>query len=190
MAITGNFSSAGRFYLIRDPKAYEHVDTVSGIVVEMDDDNLRAAAGRLLGSTVEIWPACAPDLAPGECTPENYAHLKARLADVADNLAREVRSNQAAALVRIGLESDLKRVTDDMIYHVDASNRWAGDLESVMIALGVSCERVGDARETILAQVATMQAERDRLSADLAEALGEVKALRETFGIPDPMPRN
>lgn len=137
MAITGTLAKYGTFYV--GNFSDEPTSPVDGILVTLDADNVYEAAA-LLNVKVEIWPVCAPDLAPGECTPENYAHLKARLADAADNLAREVRSNQAAALVRAGLEARLQVAEKS---------------------------------------IETLEAQGEQLAADLAEALGKVKALRE-----------
>lgn len=135
----GTVHTVGRMVLNYDAGIMNCTEHVTGIFIEMSDEQVRLA-GAMLRATVEVWPACADDLAPGECTPENYAHLKHRLAAAADNLAREVRSNEAAALVRGRLENDCAMLADD----------------------------------------------RDRLVADLAEALGEAAALREAFGVPTP----
>ena len=97
MRITGTLQTIGTIHKCGD-------ETVTGILIIANDDTLRAAGG-LLYATVDIYPHPVDGLAPGQCTPENYAHALARLAHAEDHLAREVRSSQALIVVHEGLRT-------------------------------------------------------------------------------------
>ncbi len=103
MRITGTLLTIGTIHECGD-------ETVAGLHITASDDELRNAAS-MLGATVDIYPhigephcSAGPDFGwsktpPLECTPENFAHLQARLAHAEDHLAREVRSSQASLMV-------------------------------------------------------------------------------------------
>ena len=74
------------------------------VVIPISNDDASTAFD-LIDATVDIYPHPVDGLAPGQCTPENYAHALARLAHAEDHLAREVRSSQALIVVHEGLRT-------------------------------------------------------------------------------------
>lgn len=119
---------------------------VNGAFIEMSDEQVRHVA-LMLRATVEVWPVCADDLAPGECTPENYAHLKQRLAAAADNLAREVRSNQAAELVRADLERRLTETQEEARIWRSANSSMEAENERIAAELADALSRAKSAED-------------------------------------------
>lgn len=109
---------------------------VDGAFVEMSDEQVRQCS-HLLHATVEVWPA-HPDGVVGNppATPEVVAHLMARLSAAEDNLAREVRSNQAAKLVRADLEQRLKNTGDGLVRSFKECDRLAGELADALGEVG------------------------------------------------------
>jgi DNA gyrase/topoisomerase IV subunit A len=115
-----------------DGLPYCKVDGKAALLIEVSKSVADAVDAIPAPYSVEVWPACADGLAPNECTPENYAHLKARLVAAADNLAREVRANQAAALVRADLERDLQAEVDRLAAELAAALSEISDTDSLI----------------------------------------------------------
>lgn len=103
MPITGRLTTAGRLFLVPIPDASSPVETIDGVVLEMEYDDIRAAAARFLNQRVAIWTA--DELVPRagspamEPTHENMQHLAMR--------------NEAATRVRVDLEARLKEALQD-----------------------------------------------------------------------------
>lgn len=113
---------------------------VQGVVLEMDEANTRAACGLFLNCRVAIW--AADELVPRagspamEPTPENMQHLVMRLEAAEEHLAREVRCNQAAALVRADLEARLALANTEV-------DRLAAELADAISSVARYKEAVG-----------------------------------------------
>lgn len=100
MKITGKLHSFGVLQIAVDvPQSdgwiAKQIRDVKGVLIECTDDATIRDASELFCATVDIYPHPVNELIAGECTPDNYAHAMARLADAEDHLAREVRSSQA-----------------------------------------------------------------------------------------------
>ena len=64
----------------------------------------------------------------------------------------------------------------------DNAQRWAGDLEWIMQSLGVRCERVNDARETIMSRLQNLAGEL-LVSADLDPMIPQAAVMRRVAAI-------
>lgn len=176
MPITGRLTTAGRITMCSNyPQEFHddlNFDEVSGVVLEMGDTNLRLACGKFLGQRVAIWSAGElADLrgtSAMEPTPEDMQHLAARLAAAEDHLAREVRSNEAAALVRKDIEKRMAWLDE------------AAQVDGAEIACLRAIKASDEQRLAVMqADLSRIINERDAALAELGESVSECRRLRE-----------
>ena len=123
------------------------------VVIPISNDDASTAFD-LIDATVDIYPHPVDGLAPGQCTPENYAHALARLAHAEDHLAREVRSSQALIKQVRDLEAGIAArnrglvnadgMIAELVRRADALRQQASDMTMEIEGL-----RAGSTRECI-----------------------------------------
>lgn len=137
MRITGTIHSIGdhdvceNYFTSSDLEELE-VTKFKGILITASDETLRAASN-LLCATVDVYPHQPRGVNDLPCTPENYAHLQARLAHAEDNLAREVRSSQAL-LTKQTEDKRLMKVYRVKYHEADRARQQAQDRLAAALA--------------------------------------------------------
>ena len=151
----------------------------SCLTVVVSETDARDAC-HFIRQPVQVWLVNAVEATPSECTPETYAYLKARLAAAEDNLAREVRSNQAAALVRADIEANYAEAVRCLAAQMDNITNLKDRCEEADECLASRLATIGkmrDERDAALADAGTLHLEREHVMGMVNDRDAKVLAL-------------